>query len=300
VRTVSNDELAICWLQDSWSRQAALVGGKAATLGRLAAHFPVPTGFCLTGLAPGPGQNSLPDQERYQQLLAGAYQMLAQRCGRLEPPVAVRSSAVDEDGHTASFAGVHETFLNLAGHAAVTAAVHKCLASFTSARACAYRARRDLEVVPPRFAVLVQELIIADVSGVVFSIDPVTGKPDRIVVNASWGLGESVVAGTAIPDTYIVDRREPTRVQQRLADKRRMTVAVPGGVAEVGVPERLRQIPALDQAQVTATARLAVELEERMGHPVDVEFAWAQGRLHLLQCRPVTTVGTPDIGRERP
>jgi phosphoenolpyruvate synthase/pyruvate phosphate dikinase len=111
------------------------------------------------------------------------------------------------------------------------------------------------------------------------------------VVNASWGLGESVVGGTVTPDTYVVRKVDGALLSSTIADKARMTVSVPGGTQEVDVPRVLRSRPVLDAATAAEAARLAADLELTMGWPVDLECAWSGGRLHLLQCRPITTLG---------
>ena len=151
-----------------------------------------------------------------------------------------------------------------------------------------------------RIAVLVQQLVLADVAGVVFSANPLTGSLDEIVVNASWGLGESVVGGSVTPDTYVVGAGSGpasasaaawTIVQRGLAEKRRMTVAVAGGTREVDVPRLLWSRPSLGDEQVLEMAHLAHKLEQAMGWPVDLECAYRDDVLYLLQCRPITTLG---------
>ncbi|WP_367127385.1 PEP/pyruvate-binding domain-containing protein [Saccharothrix sp. HUAS TT1] len=286
MRTVS--KTGIHWLgEPGASQDPATVGGKAANLSLLAARFTVPPGFCVVG-ASTDGEPPSTDGEPAlaEDAIRAAYRELSHGAG--DVAVAVRSSAVDEDGEDASFAGQNETFLNVRGAAAVIAAVRDCVASFGSERARSYRRQRGLGDVPRRYAVLVQRLVVADVAGVAFSVDPVTGDPDHVLINAAWGLGESVVGGAVTPDTYLFDTTADA-VVPRVAVKEVMTVATPGGTAEVRVPERLREHPCLDDAAVRTTARLAVDLEKAMGRPVDVEFAWAGDRLHLLQCRPVTT-----------
>jgi pyruvate, water dikinase len=290
----STHTVDIHWLGEARAKQSDVVGGKVANLSRLIDEFPVPPGFCLAD----PSARIL-GQDAWVESLAAAYATLARRLGHPAPPVAVRSSAVDEDGPTASFAGLNETHLNVRGPEAVAVAVRSCLASFISERARSYRRRHGLAEYPERVAVLVQKLVVADCSGVAFSINPVAGDPDEIIVNASWGLGESVVNGTVTPDTHVLDRTDLRLLRRDVADKHRMTVAVPGGVAEISVPERLRCLPALTDEAAEATARLVVQVEQRMGHPVDVEFAWSDDRLHLLQCRPITTLRTRTEGREQ-
>lgn len=142
-------------------------------------------------------------------------------------------------------------------------------------------------------AVLVQQLVVADVSAVVFSADPTSGARDRVVINATWGLGESLVGGTVAPDLYVVRKRDLRILSRHIAEKTVMTVATPEGDAVGGVrevPVCMRREPALDNAQIRALADLARMLENSQGWPVDLECAYQKGRLYLLQCRLVTTV----------
>jgi pyruvate,water dikinase len=273
-------------LGDPRAADPTLTGGKAASLSRLAAGHRVPPGFVIA--LPG----ATLDRGARAAVLA-AYRRLGERCGVADPPVAVRSSAVDEDGADASFAGQHDTFLNVSGADQVWWAIARCLASFAGDRALAYRRRAGLADAPPCAAVLVQQLVPADAAGVVFSAHPVTGARDEVVVNAAWGLGESVVAGTVTPDAIVVGRDDLAIRAHAVADKRRMTVAVPGGVREVPVPGRLARMPAIDRAQARAAAALAIALERETGGPVDLEVAWAGPDLFLLQCRPITTLEPP-------
>ncbi len=139
-------------------------------------------------------------------------------------------------------------------------------------------------------AVLVQKFIPADVSAVVFSANPVTGGFDEVMINASWGLGESVVGGTVTPDSYVVDKATLKVVERQIGDKTRMAVPAPEGTEEVDVPRFLRTRPALEDSQVVELAQLAVALESAMGWPVDLECSYHAGKLYLLQCRPITTM----------
>jgi pyruvate,water dikinase len=291
---------SVAWLGHGACHDCVLLGGKASNLCHLAAEYQVPPGFCLTAVAfdhaltkglvadedspPAP----LPS-ELYEELVR-AYRRLGERCGLDAPSVAVRSSALDEDGPGASFAGQHETYLNVVGAEAVAEAVARCWASARSPRALEYRRRQGLPLEGVRIAVLVQQLIPADVSSVVFSANPVTGSGDEVMINASWGLGESIVGGTVTPDTYVVRKTDIRIVSRQVAEKRKMTVMVPGGTREVSVPRFLRAQPTLKDNQAVEMARLAVALEERMGHPVDVECAVHAGDLYVLQCRPITTL----------
>jgi pyruvate, water dikinase len=287
-------DVDVLWLGDPACEDLLLVGGKAANLSRLAAHHRVPPGFCLTTAAyeraRGRGAVRRAGAPHLREALASAYARLGDRAGTPEPGVAVRSSAVDEDGAQASFAGQHETYLNVSGAAAVAEAVERCWDSASAERALEYRRQQGLELDAVRLAVLVQHLVRADLAAVVFSANPLTGSRDEVVINASWGLGESIVGGTVTPDTYLVCKRDLAVADRRVADKRRMTVSVPGGTREVDVPRFLREQPVLDDGKAAAMARLAVDLEAAMGWPVDVECAFEGEQLYLLQCRPITTL----------
>jgi pyruvate,water dikinase len=284
----------LIWLGQPRAHNHALVGGKAANLSRLATAYPVPPGFCLTtaaferARAAGEPTSQLPRTIVDQ--VGRAYRTMATQAGMSDPSVAVRSSAVDEDGAGDSFAGQHETFLNVRGLDAVVVAVRRCWESAHAPHALAYRRQRGLSAENVRLAVLIQRQVAADVSAVVFSAHPLTGSRGEVVINASWGLGESIVGGSVTPDTFVVRRRDWAVVSRQVAAKRRMTIAAPNGTREVDVPRLLRAQPSLGDAQAGEMARLAVALEKRMGWPVDVECAYQGGQLYLLQCRPITTL----------
>lgn len=285
----------IAWLGEPAGADRTLTGGKAAALSALTAVGNVPPGFCLTTAAFARWSAGAMDEggalpPPLGEALGEAYRALAGRCGEASLAVAVRSSAVDEDGRAASFAGQHDTYLHVVGAAAVAEAVARCWRSGRSERALAYRRRCGLPPGRPPLAVLVQQLIVADVSAVAFTADPVSGGREAVVINASWGLGESLVGGLVTPDTYVVCKADLAVVSRRVADKRAMTVPAPGGTRQVAVPRFLRRQPALDEGQAAAMARLALTLEAALGWPVDVECACRAGELYLLQCRPVTAL----------
>jgi phosphoenolpyruvate synthase/pyruvate phosphate dikinase len=294
MQTITSARSAILRLGDPACGDPARVGGKAAHLSRLAADYRVPAGFCLTADAYRPNHDpEAPLPADLEAELAAAYEALSRSSGVSDVPVAVRSSALDEDGELASFAGQHETELNLVGVDAVLGAVARCWASAHNERALAYRKQQGLEVGGVRLAVLVQQLVLADTSAVVFSANPITGNRDEVVVTASWGLGESLVSGTVTPDTWVVRKADLAVNEGRIGAKERMTVAAPGGTREVAVPRLLRERTSLSRAQVAELAELAVRLEVEMDRPVDIETAYAGELLYLLQCRPITTLGEP-------
>lgn len=289
--------MAIVWLGHGNCHDCTLVGGKGANLCHLAATQRIPPAFCLTAAAfrdwlPGVGETSAPLSPALYRQLATAYEQLSAHCGRTDTPVAVRSSALDEDGHAFSFAGQHSTYLNVTGIAAVAQAVQHCWASVHAAHAVAYRHRQGLSTAEMRMAVLVQQMIFADVAAVVFSVNPVTNRRTEIVINASWGLGESLVSGAVTPDTWRVRKPDLTVLEVRLADKQTMTVPMPGGTGQRPMPRWLRTQPSLTPDQCLELAQLAMHLERTMGWPVDLECAYRGGLLYLLQCRPITALQT--------
>ncbi|MBN1261125.1 MAG: PEP/pyruvate-binding domain-containing protein [Anaerolineae bacterium] len=277
--------MQIYWLDSPACRDPIIVGGKAANLGRLAGQHPVPPGFCVSTQT---GKENAIENDPYQGL-ASAYTFLGQRCGTALPRVAVRSSAIDEDGQRASFAGLHDTFLNIVGAEAVMHAVDRCIASAKTERAQHYRRSQGLAE-NAAMAVLVQQLVVADVSAVVFSADPCTGRRDRIVINATWGLGESLVGGSVTPDLYVVRKHDLHILHRAPGDKARMTVADSDGTREVAVPGCMRKELSLSDVQIRKLARLAQTLEQSEGWPVDLECAFQGAQLYLLQCRPITTL----------
>lgn len=278
---------SVLWLGDDDCHHDAVVGGKAASLSRLASLHTVPHGFAIPALPAL--QTCVP--EALAPMIVHAYRALGDRCGASHPAVAVRSSALDEDGSDASFAGQHDTYLNIHGTDEVLDAVQRCVRSAVSPEALAYRQERGLPLVDVRIAVLVQLLVASDVSAVVFSANPVTGSRDEVMINANWGLGESIVAGSVTPDTFVVEKQGLEVTWRDIASKERMTVMTDIGTIDVDVPEELRTASSLDDDQVRAMTSLALKLERAVGYAVDIECAIANNTLYLLQCRPITTLG---------
>jgi len=285
--------MLITWLDQPTCQDVCLTGGKAANLSRLAANYPVPAGFCLTTEAYGQWAEAATPTlmpPALQALLAAAYATLAQQSERAPLRVAVRSSAIGEDSQAASFAGQYATYLNVTGLAAVTDAVLRCWASAQAERVQVYQQQQGQTPQALPVAVLVQQLIAADIAFVAFSAHPVTGQRDEVVINANWGLGESIVSGLVTPDTYVVRKTDWTLTTQTIAEKQSMTVLGPAGVQQVKVPGLLRKQVSLTTAQASAIAQLATQLEAELRWPVDIEGAYQGDKLYLLQCRPISTL----------
>jgi pyruvate,water dikinase len=214
------------------------------------------------------------------------------------PAVAVRSSATAEDLPTASFAGQQETYLNVSGPAAVLEATRKCWASLWTARAIDYRTRLDIPVADVALAVVVQVLVPAEASGILFTANPVNSRRDQMVINASWGLGEAIVGGAVTPDTLTLDKASGNVIARETAEKNIQTVRVNGGVQEQPVPANLRRTPVLDAKQAAELVHLGNQIEALYGMPMDIEWALANGEFAIVQARPITAL--PEVQPEPP
>jgi pyruvate,water dikinase len=262
------------------AREESLFGSKAVGLGQaLRERLPVPPGVALTGSV-------------VEAVAAGdekAIREVTKAVRSLACPLAARSSAVDEDGADASFAGQHLTLLNIQSAAELPAAVSEIWWSANSDSAITYRQRVGL-FTRPSVGVVVQSLLDPDSAGVMFTQNPITGADVR-VIEASWGLGEAVVAGIVIPDHYRVDRSG--QVLERTPGLKRVAIrtAPDGGTVEEPVPPERAEALCLDDEHLAALNRLALRCEEVYGPARDIEWAVADGRLYLLQCRAVTRAG---------
>lgn len=272
--------------------EAAIYGGKAASLGRLAATAQVPPGFSIPADAYRSWLESdareIPDAIAVE--IRHAYAALEVKSDTKKVAVAVRSSAIDEDGAGDSFAGLHDTYLNIRGIDAVIESVVDCWRSLRNQRAMEYRESRGFDASSAAMGVVVQQLVNTDVSAVAFSANPITGNPDEIVINANYGLGEAVVSGITTPDTVVVRKFDHGQQSLSLGAKEVMTVRTDAGTNERDTPRILRDQPALSREQATAIADLALLLEDHHGWPVDVECAIQDSNIFLLQCRPITTL----------
>lgn len=284
------------------------VGGKAASLIRLRQNgFSVPDGFVLTTEFFGPWLDvvkhtnewrevaavmnrigrSQPDRETRTALNAACDRVKA-LAGQLEVapnqrealmaldhlagPYAVRSSSPEEDLGGASFAGQYESLLGVQADA-IDDAIRHCFASCLDARVLLYKKAMEFDGLAPSIAVAVQQMVAADIAGVAFSINPLSNDFDEVLINASWGVGEALVSGDITPDSVVVNKINGEIIEHRAGDK--------GG-------DRSAET-CLDDGQIAQLKDAVIRIEALYGDPVDVEFAFADGHLHVLQARPITS-----------
>ena len=317
--------MAVLWLDDVRADDIDAVGGKGASLGELtAAGLPVPPGFVVsagayrtflqeTGIEaelfeavdvdPEDSTALAEAAERAQQLILDAEFPESLRSEVLsayeeigdDAAVAVRSSATAEDLPDASFAGQQETFLNVTGEKLIQR-VRECWASLFTQRAIYYREDQGFDHDIVDIAVVVQLMVDADKSGVLFTSHPSTGDPEMIV-EAAWGLGEAVVAGEVSPDNYVIDRASGSVTDIAVADKKVKYVRdeETGETVERAVPDADRERQVLDEDELGALRELGETVEDHYGDPQDVEWAIADGEVYMLQSRPITTIAGGEV-----
>jgi phosphohistidine swiveling domain-containing protein len=304
------------------------VGGKGASLSKLVnANFPCPGGFHVTvhayhlfvesnDILPfiinSLDQIGLSDTER----LDAASQAIRERFEKGNMPddiaqaistaylqimgpeisVAVRSSATAEDLPEASFAGQQSTYLNIKSQEELLIAVKKCWASLWTTRAISYRIRQGIAPQSVALAIVVQQMVPADAAGILFTANPVDGNRDQILINASWGLGESIVGGFVTPDTITVEKSSGKLLHYTVAEKKVETVPVNGGTEEIPVSAKRRLTPVLNKSEIKKLVDLGQQIEEYYQLPMDIEWASSDGQFSILQARPITAL--PDTGLE--
>ena len=260
--------------------ETGVFGSKAVGLGQaLRDGLPVPPGVALSG----------PLVEAVAAADNASLERVVQAVRPLGGPLAIRSSAVDEDSADASFAGQHLTLLNVPSAAEVGTALREIWWSANSDSAITYRKRVGL-FTRPDVAVVVQVLLDPECAGVMFTRNPISGADERMI-EASWGLGEAVVAGTVIPDSYRVGR--DGEVLERRTGLKRIairSISTGGTVEEEVAPELVERL-CLDDSRLAELNRLALRCEEVYGPDRDIEWAIADGTVYLLQCRAMTRVG---------
>lgn len=322
---MQNKPEAIVWFDQVDKQDIPLVGGKGANLGEMTrAKIPVPPGFIVTsaayfnfiedsglepkirGLLEGLDvedskalssasskvkdlimSTHLPDQLARQ--IGDAYLKLGGGA------VAVRSSATAEDLPEASFAGQQSTYLNQEGHDMVVHAVQKCWASLFEARAIYYRHEQNFDHFKVGIAVPVQRMVQSVTSGVIFTIEPITHDPSKIVIEVIYGLGEGLVSGEINPDLFIVSKNGPAILSRRISFQDRRLVRNAAGSGETAnywqqVPSAKQEQQKLPDEDVIHLAELAIHIEKHYGVPQDIEWAKENGTIYIVQSRPVTAI----------
>jgi len=331
--SIAKSERIVLWLDELSRDDIGLVGGKNANLGELRSlGIPVPPGFAITshayrrfisetGIAErifsileetikdraDPAQfdeaskriRSIMEAAKIpgdiEREIRAAYRRLSREAGGDDALVAVRSSATAEDLPGASFAGQQETYLNVRGEDELIEKVKKCWSSLFTPRAIFYRANKGFPHEKVLISVGVQRMVDARSSGVMFTLDPVTGDRDKIVIESTWGLGESLVSGAANPDRFVVDKNKMEVTLREIADKRVEYIRDPqtGRTIHSQVPEDRRRRPSLSDQEVKRLAELGREIEDHYGAPQDIEFAIERGaefpkNIFIVQARPET------------
>ena len=326
---MKKDLKVVAWFEEIGRADIALAGGKGANLGELTRYrVPVPPGFVVTAAAyfhflkeakltekirgylenldTGDSKelervasqikesiSQAPMPRRIAEEVKKAYREMG---GGL---VAVRSSATAEDLPEASFAGQQRTFLNVEGEDNVVAAVQGCWASLFEPRAIFYRVEHGFDHLKVGIAVPVQRMVQSEVSGVVFTVEPMSNDDSKIVIEAVYGLGETVVSGALTPDMYIVDK-ESVRILNKSIVKQewQLVRSQAGGNHEEGniqvpiaVSDQVKQ--KLPDKDIIALAKIAKTIEGLYQFPQDIEWAKEEGKLYIVQTRPVTTIGLP-------
>jgi phosphohistidine swiveling domain-containing protein len=268
--------------------QRLTAGGKGGSLARLyQSGYPVPAGFVILPAA-FQGADLTP------QAWAGVQEHL-DLLRRNDPHIsfAVRSSALSEDSVGASFAGEFETLLNVQGDEDLRRAVLSVYSSRQNERVQAYSQAKGIDATH-EIAVVIQLMVNAESSGVLFTANPVTGQRDQAMLTAAWGLGEAIVSGKVTPDTLVVDKQTGRILTRQIADKAVMTVPLDRGTTEQPVPPGRRRAPVLSDAQVAELVRLGLKVEQDYHLPVDIEWVTSHNKILLVQARPITALPQPE------
>ncbi len=314
----------VAFFKDIDKNDTELVGGKSANLGEMFnSGFPVPPGFALTVDAydmfleendlvtkiystlkvldvDDPAQLEIASKQIRKMIITGkvpeevsqktiaAYKKLSGFMKNVL--VAVRSSATAEDMPGTSFAGQQITFLDIKGEANLINAVRQCWASLFTARSIYYRVINKVPHESVKLSVVVQKMVQSEVSGVMFSIDPVKNDKERIIIESVWGLGEMIVQGAVVPDTYVVQKETFDILSKEISDQKIQLVRSKGKPKIIDVPKKLQNQQKITDKQIITLAKWADALQKHYYFPQDSEWAMEKGKLYLVQTRPVTTI----------
>lgn len=301
----------------------ASVGGKAANLASMiAAGFPVPPGFVVTvdayrkflgdhgleaAISARLGSADLSDEKQLEGASSSIRSMISS--APIDPSMikeiddalakregsfwAVRSSATAEDLPQASYAGQQDTYLNTR-RADVPSRIKDCWASYWNARAIAYRHNAKVPSMEGGIAVVVQEMVDSDSSGILFTMNPVSGNKGEVVIESSWGLGESIVSGLVSPDRFICSKSPVAISEKRIGAKAKGIYLRDGQSRTLEIDPARQAIPSITDSQITELVALGGRIESHFGLPQDIEWAISKGRVYALQSRPITTASGKD------
>lgn len=323
----------VVWFEDVDKEDISLVGGKGANLGEMTkAGFPVPPGFIVTshaylqflkennlelkikhlmGTINFNNPHSLKqvsqlikkeilNGELSQDLKLSVYNSYKKLGGfTTDPLVAVRSSATAEDLPGASFAGQQETFLNVKGESNLILKIKECWASLFTERAIFYRHENKYDNVKVNIAVPVQKMIESDASGIMFTIDPVTNEKTKITIEAIFGLGEMIVQGKETPDHYEVSKTNNKILVKQISSQKKLLKKIGNENKEVNVSLLKRNKQKITNDQIESLAKLGLKLEKHYYFPQDVEWAIENGKVYIVQTRPITTIGKKPEARSQ-
>jgi pyruvate,water dikinase len=335
----SEKEKFVLWFEELTKNDVPLVGGKNANLGEMTkAKVPVPPGFAITAQAyekfitetniaqemyriiketvtnPDDPKQYEEASKKIRKLMESAnmpkdieeairetYQKLSEKTNTPNLPVAVRSSATAEDLPGASFAGQQETYLNVKGADELVKKTIKCWSSLFTPRAIFYRAKKGFKHDQVLISVGVQKMVNARAAGVMFTLNPVTGNRDQIIIEGTWGLGEAVVSGEETPDHFVVDKQTLEIIERKIAKKVVEYVRNPetGKTEKVEVPPEKQEIPCINDEEIEKLAQLGNQIDQHYGCPQDIE--WAIDRelefpenIFIVQSRPETVWGVKE------
>ncbi|RLI47420.1 phosphoenolpyruvate synthase [Candidatus Bathyarchaeota archaeon] len=343
-KSSSSKEKLIVWFEDIGKEDVPIVGGKVANLGEmLQAKIPVPPGFAVTAQAykkfitetgiaekiyktieetvtdvETPSQfeeasrkvrkiiETTPMPNEIEEAIKKAYKKLSKKTKLTNVLVAVRSSATAEDLPGASFAGQQETYLNVRGADDLVQKTIRCWSSLFTPRAIFYRTRKGFKHEQVLISVGVQKMVNAKAAGVMFTINPVTGEPNQIVIEGNWGLGESVVSGAVTPDDYILDKETLKVIEKKIQKKTVEYIRDPktGKTIHADVPPKRQEQPCLTDEEIAKLGELAKRVEKLYGgQPQDIEWAIDKDlpfpeNIFIVQSRPETVWSVKKVPSE--
>ncbi|MEH7513614.1 PEP/pyruvate-binding domain-containing protein [Gottfriedia acidiceleris] len=297
--------MSIVTLCNGVNYDLSLIGSKAMNLSKMAKLFNhIPDGFILTGEAfkafLSLNNIETSNNERIQlEILQGEFPDEMKRYIFMHfkglkintdtYAVAVRSSSALEDLRGASFAGQYETILNVRSEEELLHSIKRCWASYFSSYVQDYAMKNQISLSDVKMGVLVQGMVDADVAGVIFSMNPVTFSNQEIIINASYGLGESVVDGLVTPDSFVLNK-ESAVITKELGLKDIQVIPLETGTEKAEVPPSLQEVFCLEDEKLIALMDITKKIENYYQHPVDIEFAIKNNQLYILQVRPITTL----------